>query len=84
MDREPPSAPPPVPPIDNYDALGAREVMRGLLDLPPEALRRLRAYEVLHARRTQVLGAIGRALARSAPTDAASRTPVEQGVRRRR
>jgi hypothetical protein len=52
-------------PIWNYDALGAREVMRGLLDLPPEALRQVRAYEVTHARRSQVLAAIGRALARA-------------------
>lgn len=54
------------PPIAGYQELGAREAMRGLLDLPPEALRRLQSYEARHLRRTQVLAAIRRALSRAA------------------
>jgi hypothetical protein len=54
----------PVPPVAGYDGLGAREAMRLILDLPREALLRLQAYEQRHLRRTHVLGAIRRALAR--------------------
>jgi hypothetical protein len=52
-------------PLPGYDALGAREVMRALFDLSPEALRRMHAYEAHHRRRTQVLAAIRRAIGRT-------------------
>ena len=52
------------PPLDGYEALGAREVMRRILDLPRDMLLRLQAYEQRNLRRTQVLAAIRRALDR--------------------
>lgn len=53
------------PPLDGYERLGAREVMRAILDLPREELVRLHAYEERHLRRTHVLGAIRRAIDRA-------------------
>ena len=51
-------------PLAGYDSLGAREVMRAILDLPAEALLALHTYEEHHRRRSHVLGAIRRAIAR--------------------
>jgi hypothetical protein len=52
------------PPVGGYDTLGAREAMRLVLELPREALLRVQSYEQRNLRRTHVLGAIRRALAR--------------------
>ncbi len=52
------------PPVDNYDALGARDAMRLLRDLPLQTLERLYTWEDLHLRRTSVLRAIKRAIDR--------------------
>jgi len=52
-------------PFADYDALGAREVMRRILDLAPDDLRRVHTYEEHHRRRAHVLQAIRRALARA-------------------
>lgn len=60
----PPASPESGAPIDGYDRLGAREVMRRILDLPRDVLLRLQAYEQRNQRRTQVLGAIRRAIDR--------------------
>lgn len=52
------------PPVEGYEGLGARAVMRLILDLPRDRLLRLQTYEQKHMRRTQVLAAMRRALAR--------------------
>jgi hypothetical protein len=52
------------PPLAGYEALGAREVMRAILDLPVEALLKLHGWEERHRRRAHVLGAIRRAIER--------------------
>jgi hypothetical protein len=52
-------------PLDGYDALGAREVMRAILGLDADRLRRIYTWEERHRRRAHVLAAIRRALART-------------------
>jgi hypothetical protein len=52
------------PPVEGYEGLGARAVMRLILDLPRDRLLKLQVYEQRHMRRTQVLAAMRRALAR--------------------
>lgn len=52
-------------PVVGWDALGAREAMRRILDLAPDELRRLHTWEERHLRRAHVLQAIRRALARA-------------------
>ncbi len=61
------------PPVAGYDALGAREAMRAILDLPAATLAALHSYEERHRRRSHVLAAIRRALARRAAVDTAER-----------
>lgn len=51
-------------PVEGYEGLGARAVMRLILDLPRDRLLKLQVYEQKHMRRTQVLAAMRRALAR--------------------
>ncbi len=54
------------PPLPGYDALAARDVMRAILDLTARDLTAVHAYEERHRRRSHVLAAIRRALARLA------------------
>jgi hypothetical protein len=52
------------PPVPGYELLSAREAMRRLVGLTLEQLERLHSYEDLHQRRSSVLRAIRRAIAR--------------------
>jgi hypothetical protein len=52
-------------PLPGYDALPARAAMQRIRDLPLALLERLHTYEDLHQRRTSVLRAIRRAIARA-------------------
>lgn len=64
---DPPSAPPgddEAPPLAEWATLGARAAMRALRDLPRPILEQLHGYEERHLRRTSVLAAIRRTLAR--------------------
>jgi hypothetical protein len=59
------------PPLAGYEELGAREVMRAILDLPVEALLKLHGWEERHRRRAHVLGAIRRAIERRRASEGA-------------
>jgi hypothetical protein len=52
-------------PLDGYERMGARDAMHALRDLPLPTLERLHTWEDLHRRRSSVLRAIRRAIARA-------------------
>jgi UDP-glucose 4-epimerase len=51
-------------PRNDYEKLGARELIEVIPSLEPDALAALRSYEAAHRARGSVLGAVDRALAR--------------------
>ncbi len=52
------------PPLAGFERLGARDAMRRLRGLPRPTLERLYGWEDRHLRRSSVLRAIARAIAR--------------------
>jgi hypothetical protein len=54
-------------PVTGWERLAAREAMRALPGLPRPVLERLHSWEDRHLRRTSVLAAIRRAIARTKP-----------------
>jgi hypothetical protein len=52
-------------PVAGWERLAAREAMRALPGLPRAVLERLHSWEDRHLRRTSVLAAIRRAIARA-------------------
>jgi hypothetical protein len=55
-------------PLSDWPRLGARDAMRALKDLPRPLLEKLHIWEERHLRRTSVLAAIRRAIARTPAT----------------